>query len=61
MENGASNEKRNQNSIHIFQKQVAKTIRAKCLDCSVGSANEVKMCPVEDCSLWKFRFGKLPE
>lgn len=35
-----------------------KAIRAKCLDCSGGSSNEVKMCPIKDCPLYPFRFGK---
>ena len=37
-----------------------KAIRAKCLDCCCDQANEVKLCPVKDCSLWPFRFGKNP-
>lgn len=37
-----------------------KAIRAKCLDCSNDSANEVKLCPVEQCALYPFRFGKNP-
>ena len=37
-----------------------KAIRAKCLDCCCDQANEVKLCPVEDCPLWPFRFGKNP-
>lgn len=37
-----------------------KAIRAKCLDCSCGSTNEIKLCPVVDCSLYPFRFGKNP-
>ncbi len=37
-----------------------KAIRAKCLDCSAGSANEVKLCPVTRCPLYLFRFGKNP-
>lgn len=39
---------------------VLKAIRNKCLDCMCGSANEVKLCPSEDCPLWAFRFGKNP-
>lgn len=38
----------------------AKAIRAKCLDCCCDQVNEVKLCPVEDCPLWPFRFGKNP-
>lgn len=37
-----------------------KAIRAKCLDCSCGSSNEVKLCPVTKCALYPFRFGKNP-
>ena len=37
-----------------------KAIRAKCLDCCCGQANEVKLCPVESCALWPFRFGHNP-
>ena len=37
-----------------------RAIRQKCLDCSNGSANEVKACPVERCPLYAFRFGKNP-
>ena len=37
-----------------------KAIRARCLDCCAGSAHEVKLCPVTDCSLYAFRFGKNP-
>ena len=37
-----------------------KAIRAKCLDCSGGNPNEVKLCPVEKCSLYPFRLGKNP-
>ena len=37
-----------------------KAIRAKCLDCSCGNPNEVKLCPVEKCPLYPFRLGKNP-
>ena len=38
-----------------------RAIRAKCLDCVLGSSNEVSLCPMEDsCALWPFRFGKNP-
>ena len=37
-----------------------KAIRAKCLDCCCDQANEVKLCPVKDCSHWPCRFGKNP-
>ena len=38
----------------------SKAIRAYCLDCCGGSANEVKLCPAKGCLLWDFRFGKNP-
>lgn len=37
-----------------------KAIRLKCLDCSGGSFNEVKLCPVEKCPLYPFREGRNP-
>ena len=37
-----------------------KAIRAYCLECVCGSAYEVRMCPIEDCPLYSFRFGKNP-
>lgn len=37
-----------------------KAIRAKCLDCCCGSANEVKLCPSPSCPLYPFRLGKNP-
>ncbi len=37
-----------------------KAIREKCLDCCCGQANEVKLCTIERCALWPFRFGKNP-
>ena len=37
-----------------------KAIRLKCLDCSGGSSNEVKLCVIPDCPLYPFRFGKNP-
>ena len=38
-----------------------KAIRRKCIDCSGGSSNEVKLCPVQDCPLYAYRFGKRPK
>lgn len=35
-------------------------IRAKCLDCSAGSASEVKTCPITTCPLYPYRLGKNP-
>lgn len=37
-----------------------KAIRAKCLDCSGDSSNEVKLCVVPDCPLYLYRFGRRP-
>lgn len=37
-----------------------KAIRLKCLDCCCGSSTEVRLCPVTDCPLHPFRFGKNP-
>ena len=37
-----------------------KAIRAYCLECVRGSAHEVKLCPIEECPLHPFRFGKNP-
>lgn len=36
-----------------------KAIRAKCMDC-VETSNEVRLCPVSDCPLYPYRFGKNP-
>lgn len=37
-----------------------KAIRLKCLECSCGSSNEVKLCPVTKCALYPFREGRDP-
>ena len=37
-----------------------KAIREKCIDCMSGNMGEVKLCPIDDCSLYPFRFGKNP-
>ena len=37
-----------------------KAIRAKCKDCMCDQINEIKSCPIEDCPLYPFRFGKNP-
>lgn len=42
------------------QTNPVKAIRAKCLECSNGSSNEVRLCPIEHCPLFPFRFGKNP-
>lgn len=38
-----------------------KAIRLKCLDCCLGSSNEVKMCQVTQCPLWIYRSGHRPK
>ena len=37
-----------------------RAIRAKCIDCSAGSAKEVRECMMLDCPLYAFRMGKSP-
>lgn len=37
-----------------------KAIRKKCLECSNFSSMEIDQCPVTDCPLYPFRFGKIP-
>ena len=37
-----------------------KAIRAKCLDCCCGIAQEVKLCPITDCPLYPYRMGHNP-
>ena len=37
-----------------------KAIRAFCMECVGGSANEVKLCPSMRCPLHPFRFGRNP-
>jgi len=43
----------------VRQKRLTRkrAIRLKCLDCMYGSANEVKLCPSEDCPLFNYRLG----
>jgi len=38
-----------------------KAIREKCLECSCWSFKEVRLCPVKDCALYPFRYGKRPD
>ena len=39
-----------------------KAIRNKCLDCSGGMRNEVRLCAMKSCPLWPFRSGhRLPK
>jgi len=37
-----------------------KAIRQNCIDCSSGSAKEVKNCIIVDCPLYEYRLGKNP-
>ncbi len=37
-----------------------KSIRLKCVDCMGGIQKEIELCPIEDCSLYLYRFGKNP-
>jgi hypothetical protein len=38
----------------------AKSIKAKCLDCSGDVLRNVTLCSVVECPLWLYRFGKRP-
>jgi len=38
-----------------------KAIRLKCLECSAGQAQEVRLCPVDDCNLYQYRMGHNPK
>lgn len=38
-----------------------KAIRAKCLDCSGGQPKEVRLCVIQKCPLYVYRFGKRPK
>ncbi len=38
-----------------------RAIRLKCLDCSAGSAQEVRECPMEWCPLYYYRSGHNPK
>ena len=35
-------------------------LRKKCLDCGCNQYKEVELCPVQDCPLWPYRFGRIP-
>ena len=37
-----------------------KAIRANCIECSCGSKDEVKLCPIQTCPLYPYRLGKNP-
>lgn len=38
-----------------------KAMRAKCLDCSGGSAKDATECHILDCPLWPYRTGRRPK
>ena len=38
-----------------------KAIRAKCLECSAGQYNEVRLCKIKNCALYEYRFGHRPK
>ena len=38
-----------------------KAIRHKCLECSAWQPSEVRLCHMDDCPLWPFRFGNRPK
>ena len=37
-----------------------KALRLRCIDCSGGSANEVRLCTAMQCPAWPFRMGENP-
>jgi len=37
-----------------------KAIRKKCLDCTCGQYEEIRLCPIIDCALYPYRMGKKP-
>lgn len=39
---------------------MVKAIRRKCLDCST-TAKEVRLCSINKCPLWPYRFGVMPD
>lgn len=38
-----------------------RAIRAKCIDCSYGQAQEVRLCPITKCPLYPYRMGRRPK
>lgn len=38
-----------------------RAIRAKCMQCSNFQPTDVTQCPITDCALWVYRFGKNPD
>jgi hypothetical protein len=37
-----------------------KALRLRCIDCSGGSASEVRLCALVQCPAWPFRMGESP-
>ena len=35
-----------------------RAIRKKCLECMAGNPNEIKLCHLEKCPFWYYRFGR---
>jgi len=42
-------------------KPPTQAIREKCLDCSGNSKKRVNSCPLKDCEIYPYRFGKHPQ
>ncbi len=38
-----------------------RAIRQKCLECCAGQASEVRNCMIQNCALYRYRFGHRPE
>lgn len=38
-----------------------KAIRAKCIECSCGSKQDVRLCPIKKCALYPYRMGHRPK
>jgi len=38
-----------------------KAIRQKCLDCTCGQYEEIRLCPIIDCALYPYRMGRRPD
>jgi hypothetical protein len=36
-------------------------IRSKCMQCSNWQYGDITQCPITDCALWPYRFGKNPD
>jgi hypothetical protein len=44
----------------IAAQPILTVLRAKCLDCSCGRADEVRKCVSVNCALWPYRMGSNP-